>query len=232
MAEIIWKGKLSREINGLVITDTPPITKPKLRVNKTEIDGRDGDIVEVVGYESYTKNLGIGLARKYDIDEIVKYFTGNGELVFSDEPSKVYLASIYDDVDYDRLLSLRKATVKFHVQPFKYLKDEQPVVLKIKDETSIKVNNKGLEISKPIIELEGTGNIEIALNGSTVLAYKFPSNETKVIIDSSEEEAYFEGVYKNRNMLGEFPKLNPGENTISWVGSLTKIIIYPKSRWL
>ena len=53
-----------------------------------------------------------------------------------------------------------------------------------------------------------------------------------VTIDSLEEEAYHEGVYKNRNMLGEFPKLSVGKNTISWTGTLTKISIEPKSRWL
>ena len=71
MAEIIWKNKSSREIEGLIITNTPPITKPKMRVDKIEIDGRDGDIIEKVGYESYTKNVGIGLARNYDINEVI-----------------------------------------------------------------------------------------------------------------------------------------------------------------
>lgn len=232
MAEIIWKNKSSKEIEGLIITNTPPITKPKMRVDKIEIDGRDGDIIEKVGYESYTKNVEIGLTRNFDINEIIKYFTGDGELVLSDEPDKVYIASIFDDVDYEKLLQIRKATIKFHVQPFKYLKDESKVSLNVTTQTSIEVENKGLEISKPIITLEGSGTIEIAVNGENIFRYIFPSGETKVTIDSLKEEAYFEGVYKNRNMLGEFPKLEVGNNTISWTGTLTKIEIEPKSRWL
>ena len=232
MAEIIWKNKSSREIEGLIITNTPPITKPKMRVDKIEIDGRDGDIIEKVGYESYDKNVGIGLTRNYDINEVIKYFTGEGELTFSDESDKVYIASIFDDVDYDRLLQIRKATVKFHVQPFKYLKNESKVSLNVTTQTSEEVENKGLEVSKPIILLEGSGTVEIAVNGVNIFKYTFPSGETKVIIDSLEEEAYFEGIYKNRNMLGEFPKLEVGYNTISWTGTLTKIEIEPKSRWL
>ena len=232
MAEIIWKNKSSREIEGLIITNTPPITKPKMRVDKIEIDGRDGDIIEKVGYESYDKNVGIGLTRNYDINEVIKYFTGDGELTLSDEPDKVYIASIFDDVDYDRLLQIRKATVKFHVQPFKYLKNESKVSLNVTTQTSVEVENKGLEVSKPIILLEGSGTIEIAVNGVNIFKYTFPSGETKVIINSLEEEAYFEGIYKNRNMLGEFPELEVGDNTISWTGTLTKIEIEPKSRWL
>ena len=232
MAEIIWKNKSSKEIEGLIITNTPPITKPKMKINKIEIDGRDGDIIEKIGYESYTKNVGIGLTRNFDIDEIIKYFTGDGELILSDEPNKVYMASIYDDVDYERLLQMRKATIKFHVQPFKYLKDESKVSLDITTETSVEVENKGLEVSKPIFTIEGSGTIEIAVNGVNIFKYTFPSGESKVTINSLEEEAYLDGVYKNRNMLGEFPKLEVGKNTISWTGTLSKIEIEPKSRWL
>lgn len=232
MAEIIWKNKSSKEIEGLIITETPPISKPKMKVNKIEIDGRDGDIIEKLGYESYTKNIGIGLTKNFDIDEIIKYFTGDGELIISDEPNKVYIASIYDDVDYEKLLTMRKATIKFYVQPFKYLKNETIVEQTITTQTSINVENIGLEISKPIITLEGTGTIEISINNKTIFKYTFPDNETKVVIDSIEEEAYLEGVYKNRNMLGEFPKLQVGENIITWTGTITKIKIEPKSRWL
>ena len=202
MAEITWKNKSSKEIEGLIITNTPPITKPKMKVDKIEIDGRDGDIIEKVGYESYTKNVGIGLARNYDIDEVIKYFTGDGELILSDEPDKVYIASIFDDVDYERLLQIRKATVKFHVQPYKYLKDESKVSLSITTQTSVEVENKGLEVSKPIFMLEGSGTIEIAVNGINIFKYTFPNGENKVIVDSLKEEAYLEVVYKNINMLG------------------------------
>ena len=232
MAEIIWKGKSSKNIDGLIITDLPPITKPKMKTSKIEIDGRDGDIVEKVGYESYTKSVGIGLTRNFNIDEVINYFTGEGELVLSDEPNKVYLASIYDSIEYDRLLRMRKATIKFYVQPYKYLKDEDKVELDVTTHTSVEVINKGLEISKPIISLEGSGTVEIAVNNINIFKYTFPNDETKVIIDSLEEEAYYEGIYKNRNMLGEFPKLSVGSNVISWTGTLTKISIEPKSRWL
>ena len=97
---------------------------------------------------------------------------------------------------------------------------------------SLKITNVGLEKSKPIITLEGTGTIEISLNGFNLFKYVFPENETKVVIDSLEEEAYLDNVLKNRNMLGTFPIFEVGENTISWSGNLTKISIEPKSRWL
>lgn len=232
MEKIIWKGIDSNTIPGLIICELPPITKSKMKTSIIKIDGRDGDIIEELGYESYTKNISIGLARNYKIDEVIKYFTGTGTLELSNEPNKIYNCKIIDKIDYEKLLRFKKAIVKFHTQPFKYLKNESIVEQTITTQTSINVENIGLEISKPIITLEGTGTIEISINNKTIFKYIFPDNETKVVIDSIEEEAYLEGVYKNRNMLGEFPKLQVGKNIITWTGTITKIKIEPKSRWL
>ena len=232
MAKIIWKNIDSETIPGLIITNIPPITKPKMKTSITKIDGRDGDIIEELGYESYTKSIGIGLTRNYDIDRVMKYFTGVGELIISDEPDKVYKAQIIEKIDYERLIRFKTAVVKFYTQPSKYLKDEKSIILDVNNETSLKITNVGLEKSKPIITLEGTGTIEISLNGFNLFKYVFPENETKVVIDSLEEEAYLDNVLKNRNMLGTFPIFEVGENTISWSGNVTKISIEPKSRWL
>ena len=232
MSKINWKGIDSDTITGLIISELPPISKPKMKTTITKIDGRDGDIIEELGYESYTKSIKVGLSKNYDIDEVIKYFTGSGDLIMSNEPDKVYKCQIIEKVDYNKLLRFKTATVKFYTQPFKYKKDEPKAILNIDGETSMTVDNIGLEKSKPIIKLTGSGTVAIQLNGATVFNYIFPENETEVIVDSIQEEAYLNGFYKNRNMTGEFPILEVGENTISWSGNLTKIEIEPKSRWL
>ena len=232
MLSIKWNGIDSQTIPGLIISELPPITKPKMRTTITKIDGRDGDIIEELGYESYNKSIKIGLSKNYDINQVIKYFTGSGELVMSNEPDKIYNCIIIDKIDYEKLLRFKKAVVKFYTQPYKYLKDEPEIDLNIESETSVIVNNQGLEESKPIIKLYGSGEVEIRVNNIAVFDYIFPENETEVTIDSIEEEAYHNGVYKNRNMTGEFPVFNLGENEVSWSGTLTRIKIQPKSRWL
>lgn len=232
MSKIIWKGIDSETIPGLLITKIPPISKPKMKTAITKIDGRDGDVVEELGYEAYTKSIGIGLTRNYDIDQVIKYFTGMGALTISNEPNKYYIARIFDKIDYEKLLRFKTATIKFYVQPYKYLKNESLVDLNITSQTSAVVENKGLEKSKPIITLEGSGTVVLSLNGRNQFTYTFPEGETEVTIDSTDEEAYLYDEFKNRNMQGSFINLNPGNNTISWTGSLTRITIEPRSRWL
>lgn len=230
MSNIIWKNKSSDSIQGLIISELPPITKPNIRTSITEIEGKDGDIVEELGYSSYDKNIKIGLSKNYNIDEIIKYFTGSGDLILSNESDKVYKASIYNQIDYEKLLRFKTATIKFHIQPYKYLKDENIVSLDINGETELEVENVGLEDSKPIMTLYGDGIVDIYLNDIEI--FKINIDDEYVVIDSIEEEAYKDTVLKNRNMVGEFPNLKSGINKISWSGNLTKIEIQPKSRWL
>ena len=228
MNKIIWKGIDSSSIRGLLISELPPISKPKMRVQETSVDGVDGSIIEELGYASYNKNLQIGLTKDYDINEIIKYFTGEGRITFGNEPDKYYNVKIIEQIDYDRLLRFKTATIKFRVQPFKYKLNEEVIIL---SESGI-VTNSGLEQSKPIMKIMGTGTVEILINDMGAFIYTFPENETEVIIDSEKQDAYLGNMLKNRNMTGEFPVFSVGENKISWNGEVTNITIEPKSRWL
>lgn len=120
MNYIVLNGMKSTLVKGLLISELPPITKPLIRTKTEEIDGRDGDIVTKLGYAAYDKKMSIGLYGDYDIDEVIEYFNSKGEVLFSNEPDKIYRYEILNAIDFDRLLRFRTATVVFHVQPFKY----------------------------------------------------------------------------------------------------------------
>ena len=230
MNYMIFKNINSNMIKGLMISELSPISKPQMRTEITTIDGRDGDIVNNLGYASYDKTLKIGLTYDYDINEIIKYFSGEGNLILSNEVDKYYVASCNYQIDYERLLRFKTANVKFHVQPYKYKLNEKATELEITEETELIVINEGLENSKPIITLYGSGIINISING--ISCFEINIDDEYVVIDSLQEEAYKDSILKNRNMNGKFPSLNSGENVITWTGNLTKIIVEPKSRWL
>lgn len=113
-------GEKSTNVKGLIIQSLPPITKPKMRTSREEIDGRDGDIVTKLGYAAYDKEVSIGLHGDFDIDDAAAFFDSEGEVVFGNEPDKYYRYSILEQIDFERLIRFRTAKVKMHVQPFKY----------------------------------------------------------------------------------------------------------------
>jgi phage-related protein len=231
---VIYNGIDSRSLPGLIIQELPTIVKAQKRVNTIEIDGRDGDITEFLGYSSYEKVLKIGLAGNYDLDLISKYFSGSGEIIFSSEPDKIYKIQILSEINFERLLKFKQADITLHTEPFKYLSGESPVILDITDETSVTVNNQGLEKSRPIITRTGSGNLEFGLGSLAVFAINI--SDEYVTVNSELEECYKDNLsnLRNRDMAGDFPILDPGVNIFSWsvTGTLTRIEIYPKSRWL
>lgn len=229
MNSIIWKGVSSTTIQGLLISELPPITKPEMRIKETAIDGRDGSIIEELGYSPYVKTVSIGLHGDFDINKVIKYFTGEGDIVFSNEPDKIYKAKICGKIDYTRLLRYRQASIPFLVQPFKYKLNEWFL---IGNTSPFEIFNEGLETSKPLMVLKGSGTVEISVNGAYVFSYTFPDGENEVYVDSEKEDAYLGNVLKNRNMNGEFPVLIPKTNKIEWTGDIESISILPRSRWL
>jgi predicted phage tail component-like protein len=113
-------GEKSTDVKGLIIQSLPPISKPKVRTSKEEIDGRDGDIVTTLGYSAYDKEVSIGLHGDFDVDDAIAFFDSDGEVVFSNEKDKYYRYQILDQIDFERLIRFRTAKVKMHVQPFKH----------------------------------------------------------------------------------------------------------------
>ena len=124
MNTIEFKGVSSTTIDGLIICELPPISKPPMRLSQTVIDGRHGAIFEELGYSAYDKSIEIGLRGNFDINKVIKYFSGEGDIVFSNEPDKVYHGIVANQIDYNRLLRFRTATITFRVQPFKHKKNE------------------------------------------------------------------------------------------------------------
>ena len=120
MNYIVLNGKRSTLIKGLLIQSLPPISKPLMRSQREEIDGRDGDIVTRLGYSAYDRQISVGLHGEYDVDEVIKYFDQKGEMIFSNEPDKFYKFEVLEQIDFERLIRFKTATVTFHVQPFKY----------------------------------------------------------------------------------------------------------------
>ena len=229
---VIQNGRDSREIKGLLISELPAISKPAVRTDITEIDGRDGDIVSVLGYSAYDKHMTIGLYGDYDIDEIIPFFNSSGTVTFSNEQERYYRYQILNQIDFERLVRFRTAEVVYHVQPFKYSTIE---TLKKFDSPSgsITVRNNGNYVSRPIIEITGTGTITLSLNGLQLFSIDMGANSS-VTIDTENMEAYSGSTLMNRNVQGDYDafKLNIGANEVSFSGSVSSISFKNYSRWI
>lgn len=186
--KITINGKESTEISGLMIVSLPPITKPAMRAVAEEIDGRDGDQIEKLGFSAYDKTIKIALSGDYDVDDVIEYFNQDGIIIFSNEPDKYYHFKQLEGIDFEKLMRYKTADVVFHCQPFKFSTTEEEQIFS--NPESVNITNSGNYFSKPEIVLTGKGNMEMSINDAPVLDIDFGDEEQTIAIDAQSMNAY------------------------------------------
>ena len=233
---IVLNGVNSRSIKGLLISELAPISKPAIRVQQEQIDGRDGDIVTPLGYSAYDKVIKIGLTYEYDIDEIIEFFNSSGKVVFSNEPDKYYFYAIYNQVDFERLIRFKTAEVTFHVQPFKFSDNENAQTFNLSGASEVSIRNNGNYFSRPTLTITGYGDVNLYINGMQLLTIDFGTTSRTIIIDSEAMNAYNSDKtqFLNRIVSGDYDniRLKVGNNVITFDGAVSKIVINNYSRWI
>ena len=229
MNYIIINGKKSDLIQGLLISRLPHITKPLIRTKVEEIEGRDGDIVTPLGYSAYNKELEIGLYGDYNIDDVISYFDVGGDIIFSNEPDKIYKFNCYEQIDFEKLVLFKTAKVKLHVQPFKYSAIEKAYTT-----TNLPniVRNTGNIASKPIYEISGTGDVQIRVNNKQWIDINM--EHSPITINVAEMQATWNNVLVNDKITGDYLQLmlEAGANTIETTGNVSEVKITNYSRWI
>lgn len=233
---IILNGVDSSTVEGLIITELPPITKPPVRTLIDVIDGRDGDIVTKLGYSAYDKLVKVGLTENFLIDDIIDFFNSEGVVTFSNEPEKYYKYAIYDQIDFERLLRFKTAEINLHVQPFKFSLAETVRSFNFTESTgSLIIRNNGNYFSRPTIAITGSGTVNLYLNGAQVLVIDLGETSQTITIDSEAMNAYYsDNTLANRAVTGNYDNimLKQGKNEISYSGNVTNISVNKFSRWV
>jgi phage-related protein len=208
-----------------------------MRTKAENIDGRDGDIITELGFSAYDKEVKIALTYDYNVDDIISFFKTSGRVVFSNEADKYYRFAMYDKIDFERLIRFKKAKVNLHVQPFKYSdvesKEDYTFTSTMR---TIHVINQGNYFSRPTVSITASGDVEFFINDVKILEIEFGSTPRTIILDSEAMNATNEDgtIFLNRLVSGNYDniKLRSGENKISFTGSVTRVSIINRSRWL
>ena len=233
---IIINGVVSKNIEGLLIQNLPPISKPKIRTSTEEIDGRDGDIVTTLGYGAYDKTFSIGLKGDYNVDDVIEYLNTSGKITFSNELDKYYKFATYNKIDFNRLVRFKTANVTVHVQPFKYSLDEPPITdTSGAYDTYLSVRNTGNIYSKPKLIINGSNTINVYLGNTQIFNINLSAAGETIIIDAESMNATDEaGNYLNRQVTGDYDnfRLATGINELKITGYKTSVTLENYSRWI
>lgn len=229
---ITFKGVTSDSKNVTVLEYPAPI-KPALRVETVKIPGRHGEVT-LAGTPTYEAYV---LECICMIDDISKkaaaaaWLTGSGDLILGNDPTYAYDAKVIGEIDFAKIMrghDHRKFTVPFLCQP---LKKAATTEADIELTASGNVTNIGHVASNPLILIEGSGDVVLMI-GLQQLAIDGIS--TSILIDvelgMAFDAAYSENL--SHQVSGDWPTLAVGVNAVSWTGTVSKVTITPRWRYL
>ena len=170
-------------------------------------------------YDSYMKECVVLLPNTRNIQPILAWLRGTGDVVFSNETEFSYEARIADEVSFERVNnSWQQATIPFFVKPYKkHRYGDASVTIS----TSGTIINPGDVASKPIVTVSGGTSVTIA--GKTMT---FGGSGT-LIVDCENHIVTKNGSIFTGSVTGEFWTILTGSNSVT--GNCT---IQPNWRWV
>lgn len=175
-------------------------------------------------YRGYDRKLEFLIKDPDEVQEIFKFFNGPGKLVI--EPGGYYKARVINTEHHwvSHSCGWTRFVVTFRIAPFFWLDSGlSPVTLT----PPATLDNPGLK-SFPLIRVHGSGDINLVINGR---ATTIKNIEEYIDIDSEYLMAYKGTVNLGENVIGAFPVLDTGINSISAPGA-SSLVITPRWREL
>lgn len=235
MLSFNFGGKNSYTDYEILISKRPSIPSPKRRVSYINIPGRNSSVrYDEKTYDDITILVECSLKSQSNlaskIDEIKGWLfsAGEGDLVFNFQEDRKYIAQVVNAIDFSQVFKYTsKFPIVFNCRPFKYAITNTLATI---TQSGGIINNPGSIESTPVISVYGSGDITLNINGRAV---QLTGIANKIIINSEIMDCYDDAMNNlNPKMAGEFPKLDTGDNTITYTGSVTKLEILPNWRWL
>lgn len=229
MFYMIINGFNTSTIPHCVVTDFGEIEAAKPHAESVDVYGLNGSYRVLDGsYESYERTISFYVPKLVDISTILDKFQPKENVIEFSYQLGSYFYADFSGATYNRNgMHAWKIDVKLIMQPFRYQKIVEPVVLT----ASSTINNLGTVYSEPIIEIEGDGDISLTIGRKTM----YLSIKTKATIDCRQgKQNIYNATGAVQNTLrkrGGFLEIPTGKVGVSFTGNIRKITIRPNWRY-
>ena len=223
----IWNDINSIDKN-IIVNELPPITRASKRIEEQVIPGRNGKLYfDENVYDTFVYQIKCTLGPEANVREIASWLNGTGKLIISLEEDKYYEGIIKNQIDFSKILHVfYEFPIEFELQPFAYSLKE--IEHNFTTASKIYITQSTAEIC-PYFKIEGSGRVTLTINNKSQIIKNINGH---IELDSKIEEAYKNTNSQNTNVIGDFLKLQPGENNISWIGSITNLKIKYRETYL
>ena len=226
-----WNGRRCTEY-GIHVLEQPLLTLPNERATFVDVPGRSGSLTVLEGdavYDDLVLTAQCIVENPARYAEIAAYLKGGGKVTFANRAGGYYEARIINQIPFEKILRGNPHlafAVNFRCKPFWYPKEVAPITL---TRSGSFIENPGSVFAEPVITVYGNGNITLMVGMTITELEDIAGNIT---LNTPLMEAYSGTASMNGAVSGEFPTLLPGQNAISWMGSVSSVVIEPHWRHL
>lgn len=228
---IVYGGESSSDY-GMVVSEAPAYERPNRKQTIYTVPGRNGAVVfQDDAWEDVVRSYNVWIAEGVQplsvkvsaFEAMLNSMKGWQRLEDSFEPDVFRLAYYSGGNDFsNKMTQYGEATINFTCRPERFLKTGEQEITVINNQ---KIVNQTRFTAKPLIYIEGSGTVTVAIGGNTISA----SITDYINIDCETMNAYrLAAENKNSDISGSFPKIIPGENTVGITGTTTKVTIVPR----
>ena len=237
-----FKGRKNTDADlDVQMISMPTRPHPARKGDLINVPGRDGKLFVDEGvYDRVVVTLRCVARDNANIDTVNAWLTGEGSLVFGDEPDRAYRARITKEFSrsnkHPRLRG-QEFTVSFDCEPYRYKADQSGDTATITESETL-IINPGTVASLPLIKVDCIGDGNLMIGQNTLLFYDLEANKP-IYVDCAAKIAYTGTgaandplILATQHLTGEWVSIDPGENFVTFTGGIRSVTIVPRWRWL
>lgn len=225
---------LSSDDFGMVFFQLPPIPLPQRRKEKQYVPARSGYLTyDDKAWDEFSLEFGghFFITSTVTLQKVKDWLKVQGNLEYI-TATAFYQAEVMNQVNFEFITpTLVKFYVLFWCQPFLYHKSGlTPITLtKAQIGTGYTLTNSETNIeSEPVIEVHGTGNQTLTINGK-VITMNLGSDTLPIVLNSRSRIVTKGSQSAESSVIGELPTLE-ASNLIKVSSGITKLVITPHWR--
>lgn len=219
---------VSNESLDISITVRPNIPAPELETEFFEIEGRHGYLTKIKKFKDIQFDVEYNILEMLNVKPLLRkirgFFYGKSMLQFSDDDIYYKIKSAQIGGTNNEIEEYGKFTVTFTCDPFQYEAQARETIT-----APVTIINPGTVESEPYLKVYGTGDITLTINTKNVYLYGVDGYAE---IDSQDMEYHKDLLPIENGMGGDFPIFEVGENDITWTGTVTKIEMDGRWRYI
>lgn len=217
---------------GIHVSRQPEIIRPSERVTFTTVPGHSGTLTTLEGndvYDDFILSVECFITDLSNLSAIGNWLRGGGKVTFANRQGGFYQARIVNQIAFEQVLRgnpHRTFAVNFRCQPFFYLAGVSDLTLIASHQI---VNNLGNVFAEPVLQITMNGNAAFTVGGTY---FELTDIYGTVTVDTPRMETFMNYTSYNSRVWGDYPRLLPGNNLVTWSGSVSRVVLTPNWRMI